>query len=81
MSHDLSLDEVARRITFYRQKAGLTKSALARACDVTPGAVTKWESASSQPPQWRNLCAIARACDVSIWTLLGPLPQLEAAEQ
>lgn len=53
------------RITFFRQRAGITKSELATACDVTAGAVTQWENGGASPTG-ENQLRICRALGVSM---------------
>ncbi|MBQ9781401.1 MAG: helix-turn-helix transcriptional regulator [Clostridia bacterium] len=42
-------EELARRIAVLRKQKGLTQSALAEKMDVTPQAVSKWETGRAMP--------------------------------
>ncbi len=53
----------ARRIVYWRERAGLKKAALARAAGVTKGAVTRWERAETAP---RNLKDVADALGIAL---------------
>jgi transcriptional regulator with XRE-family HTH domain len=57
--------EIAARIRYFRQRAGLRAARLAEACGVTPGSVSEWESGNTEPTH-ENLARVARACGVDL---------------
>lgn len=59
--------DLAARIRWWRERAGLKGIELAAACDVTPSAVSRWEGGSAAPAQ-KMLAAIAAACGVDLTT-------------
>jgi transcriptional regulator with XRE-family HTH domain len=61
----LQPSELAARIRYFRKKAGLRGFELATACQVTPSAVTRWETGDSEPSH-ENLARVARACGVDM---------------
>ena len=78
---------IAQRIRRWREHAGLSKSDLARACDVTPEAVIQWERSEpkrsktpkSTTPTHDNLEKVATAVGVSMAEFWGPLPSKRGA--
>lgn len=67
------LRDLANRITRWREAAGLRKIDLARALEVEPSMVSKWERAQMQP-RIDNIHRIAEACGVSLRIFWGQLP-------
>lgn len=67
------VEDVGRRIRHWRAVAGLTQEDLAKACEVTVGAVWQWENDYS-PPTLKNLGKIAKACGVALRTFFSDLP-------
>jgi transcriptional regulator with XRE-family HTH domain len=72
----LTLDETIRK---HRKALGLTQEQLAEAVGVTTGAVSKWESALSNP-DIGTLIALADFFEVSVDVLLGYQLQCRTAE-
>ena len=71
--------ELPERITYWRQRAGLTKAQLAAACGITDVAVIQWESGATSPKSGR-LKAIAAACGVDLRMFFSdPAPDRSAA--
>ena len=70
--------ELAGRVTFWRERAGLTKGELAKLCRKTAGAATRWEDGSASPSQ-ASLALICTACGIDMQTFHGPLPEPEPA--
>lgn len=64
---------IPEHIRYWRDAAKLSKSQLARECQVTPSAVTRWENGESDPPI-ATLERIAKACGVELWVFVRPLP-------
>lgn len=62
---------LGKRISFYRQRAGLTKTALAREVGVDVSTVVKWENEERQPETPGMLLRLARALGVTVSLLLG----------
>lgn len=56
---------MSKRITQWREAAGLTQADLARAVEVSTAAVSMWETGKTCPTL-SNLESIARLCGVSI---------------
>lgn len=72
--------DLARRIAAWREAASLRKIDLARALNVEPSMVSKWERAQMQPGL-RNLHAIAKACGIAMQEFWGDLPEAKEVEQ
>ncbi|MBE6557486.1 MAG: helix-turn-helix transcriptional regulator [Ruminococcaceae bacterium] len=62
-------EDLARRIKSLRRKKGLTQNTLSELMDVTPQAVSKWETGRALPDLSR-LDELAAALDVEITELL-----------
>lgn len=62
--------EIGHRIKKARESAGLTQTALAKACGVSRGLVGQWESHIKKPGR-DNITKIAEATSVSVGFLLG----------
>lgn len=63
-------DAVARGLAVWRERAGLSQSAVARAVGVDHSTVSRWES-GSRTPSVPQLIAIARESGMSIDALVG----------
>lgn len=61
---------LGKRLSFYRNKAGLTQSQLAKQLRVTPQAVSKWERGLSCP-DITILDELAKAFDATVGEVLG----------
>lgn len=65
---------IAARIAQLRGLVGLSKTELAARLDVTPSAVSQWESSTKQPAL-EKILALAQALQVSPSLLQRPMPQ------
>lgn len=65
--------DLARRITHWREAAGMRKIDLARELAVEPAMVTKWEQ-GDRAPTIENQHRIAAACGVSFAVFWSRLP-------
>lgn len=68
--------DLAKRVTAWREHAGLRKIELARALAVEPSVVTKWEKAETAPGP-ENHYRIAEACGVTMEEFWGALPDVD----
>jgi len=64
------LQDLAARIRTHRENRGLTQSDIARALEITPQAVSKWERGENAP-DISQLVPLAEMLDVSVDWLLG----------
>ena len=63
---------LGERIKLARLKAGVTKSALAAAADVSPSAVTQWENGDTKTLRSASVLAAAKALNVDYeWLATG----------
>jgi len=68
-------EDVGARIKYWREKAGLSQSALARAVKVDPSAVSSWESAKYWPTM-RHVSMVADVCKVNTQDFWAPWSKL-----
>lgn len=76
------MDDLHERIRAWSKAADLSTGDLAKACGVTPSAVSQWKGGETKPSA-NHLQAIATACGVSLRIFFGSLPEVvveEAAE-
>jgi transcriptional regulator with XRE-family HTH domain len=74
------VDDLGTRIRTWRKAAGIRSSQLAKACGVTPSAVSQWEGGETKPSA-THLERIAVACGVSLRIFFGELPPDEPPPQ
>jgi transcriptional regulator with XRE-family HTH domain len=73
----MKLSSLGQRITYYRQKAGISQKALAALIGMSPNAICLYENDKRDPPL-ATLVAIAHALKITSDALLG-LEPLESA--
>lgn len=76
--------QLSKRITLWREAAGLTRQELAELIGVTPAAVYQWEGGAKGEtaavvPSTRNVVAMASAFGVSLERFWGEPPVEERA--
>lgn len=78
----MTLANMAERIRDRRRERGYTQEKLARLIDLTPAAVSKWETGQAFP-DISTLCPLAAALGMSVDELLGYNPEVseEKAEE
>ena len=69
--------DFAKRLSHWRQEAGIKKVDFARMLGVEPPAVSKWE-AGQTAPTLENLHKIAKACGITLQIFWGRIPEEEA---
>lgn len=71
-SFKLAKMHIHERIALAIEESGTSKSAIAKACGVKPGAVSQWLNGSTKAPTAENLLKLARATRVSYtWLVEG----------
>lgn len=70
-------ERIAQAIT----ESGMTKSAIAKACGVSPSAVTQWLSGETKAPTAERLLRLARATRVSYSWLIEGKGAMKAADE
>ncbi len=71
----MSLANMAERIRDKRRERGYTQEKLARLLDLTPAAISKWETGQAFP-DISTLCPLAAAFGISVDELLGYDPEV-----
>lgn len=71
---------LGRRISSWRRRAGLSRTDLAIAVDVSPQAVGLWERGSCEP-SFRSLVRIVDALGLSLAQFFGELPSNDRGGQ
>lgn len=73
--------KITERIEMAIKNSGMTRSAIAKLCGVSPSAVTQWLNADTNAPKADNLLKLARATGVSYtWLIDGKGEMLELNE-
>lgn len=62
---------LGNRIRAAREKAGLSLEAVAEACGVSAGTVSRWETGHVDIP-WSRLVMVSKAVGVSVGSLVAP---------
>lgn len=62
--------DMAKNIKYYRERARMYQSELGRILNVSPQAVSKWETGQSEPDS-KNILKMCRLFDVTADELLG----------
>lgn len=75
----MTLANMAERIRDRRRDRGYTQEKLARLLDLTPAAVSKWETGQAFP-DISTLCPLAAALGMSVDELLGYNPEVSEGE-
>lgn len=70
--------KLSKRITHWREAAGLSQADLARAVDVSSAAVAQWEG-DKATPSTHSLIAIADACGVTMSRFWGVIAEKRAS--